>query len=99
MKPKQIEVWEDCICGNKISHTKPCKREHWRRSTLKKYVPIRRERRHQLRKEHRCIICAQKVRPVKIYRQYYVFHKAQQDRHRISGYKHKSSSTGVLNEK
>jgi len=91
MKPKQIEVWEDCICGNKVVHTPQCKRNHRKKISSSKWVPIRRERRHQLRKEHRCIICAQKVKPVKIYRQYYVFHKAQQDSHTQSRYKDKTS--------
>jgi len=69
--------WEDCTCGNKVVHSPECKRNH-RKKYLRKFLPSRKEERHRLRKEHRCIWCGKKATPIIVYPQFCPHHKKQQ---------------------
>jgi len=74
---KYQKRWEDCICGNYIVHSIECRRNHTK-NRLKKYAPLKKAERIQLRKEHRCITCGKKVQPKILYRQYCEYHRKRE---------------------
>lgn len=55
----------------KLTCSKECARKLRRRYQVLK----NKERRHKLRAEHKCIICAEKIKPVIIYHQFCPKHK------------------------
>lgn len=81
-KESKPKMWDDCICHNQNYHTFKCKRNH--RENIRKiyYEPKRKERRHKLRAEHRCIWCKKKVKPVITYPQFCEKH-SQKNRNKL----------------
>ena len=51
-KEKELKIWEDCICGNKIYHSRECKRNHRRNYLRERQKKVRIEK----RKKGLCII-------------------------------------------
>lgn len=70
-KNKEIGIIGNCICGNKVFHTRECKIRRERDAQNKN----KKKQRRKLRAENRCIICAEKIKPIIIYHQYCKKHK------------------------
>jgi len=82
MKKENIVICENCgrnfnnYYTNKGKYRKfACSRECGKILRLKATFLKNKERRHQLRKEHRCIVCKIKVKPVISYHQFCPKHK------------------------
>lgn len=73
---KKSKEWEDCICHHKNHHTLECKSNHKKNLRKTKYDPKWIKRRHELRKQHRCIWCKKKVKPKITYPQFCKEHNA-----------------------
>ena len=82
MKKENIVKCENC---GKIFDNYYLLKTRWRefncttkcaRESRRKYQVLKnKERRHRLRKEHRCIICAKKIKPIIVYHQFCLEHK------------------------
>ena len=80
---KKQNIVECEVCGKKFDNyykrgrfvEKACSRSCVRKLRLKEYIKINREKRHKLRAEHKCIICAKEIKPIIVYHQFCPKHK------------------------